>query len=393
LKYSEFVEDYIFYTAHNETPEIFHTWIGLSTLAAAAEKRLWLDRSYFKVYLNLYILLLAPAGLCAKSTSMGVQERMLKEAELNVLTGDTTKQKIIEDLCDRQDQFNISDTKLFIHSSASYITDELNALLTTGSEMSKFLVEMWGAADSYVYRPKGAGVYEVTNPYFNLMGALVPEWFASNLANDLGSTGFLARCIIVFKREKRGIWADPYIDEEQEKARRRCLERLYKIKQLYGNIEETKDAKAWYKEWYESQRISTGEDYRMSGYLERRNKVHILKVAALMALGDIRKRVEVIDYERALKIFSATDYDMRLAYQLTGANRLAPHMYRVVAILDSNKGKMPVMELARIFTPDLAYFDFQRVCQSLIHSGEAELEKDDKGQLYLTRSKRDGKKS
>ena len=318
---------------------------------------------------------------------MGLQQKLLQKAGYKILSGDTTKQKIIEDLIDAQDQHQISDTKLFLHSSATYITDELHALLQTGGDMNIFLVEMWGADESYIYRTKNAGVFEVTNPYFNLIGAMVPEMFASTLANDLSSTGLLARCIIVFKRDKRAPWPDPYIDEEQEKALKRCFDRILKIKRLYGPMKESPEAKKFYSDWYISQKISQGEDYRMAGYLERRNKVHVIKVAALMCIGDGRDEITVLDYERAINLFTLTDKDMRIAYQLTGSNKLAPYMQRMISLLDNNKGKILLIDAARIFTPDLAYYDFKNLINALIYNDEIEVKKtEETGQIFIYRS-------
>jgi len=70
MKLCKFLEDYLLFTQGNETPEIMHLWVGISVLAGAAEKRVWIDRGFFRNYLNLYIVLLGPPGVCSKSTSL-----------------------------------------------------------------------------------------------------------------------------------------------------------------------------------------------------------------------------------------------------------------------------------------------------------------------------------
>jgi len=95
MEYCAFLEHYRKYSSGNETPELMHLWVGLSVLAGACEKRLWIDQGYFRLYLNLYVILLAPAGVCAKSTSMDLGAKLLKEAGYTTMEGSITKEKII----------------------------------------------------------------------------------------------------------------------------------------------------------------------------------------------------------------------------------------------------------------------------------------------------------
>ena len=73
-----------------------HLWCGMSVLAGVAEKKIWLDRGMFNLYLNLYVFLVAPPGVCAKSTSVGIAADLLKQCGAVVVEGVSTKEKIIE---------------------------------------------------------------------------------------------------------------------------------------------------------------------------------------------------------------------------------------------------------------------------------------------------------
>jgi hypothetical protein len=388
MQYNQFLESYRIYTANNETPEIFHIWIGLSILAGACEKRLWLDRGYFNVYSNLYIILISPAGLASKSTSMDLGQQMLEEAGYHVMYGSTSKEKIIIDLCNCLKPYKITETKTFLHSSATYVSDELNVLLSTGSDMIKFLVDIWGKGSSYSYRTKNAGIFEITNPFFNLLTAVVPQWFGTNLANDLSATGLLARCILINADDKRAPWDEPFVGPKELAERDNCVSILGQIGRMYGVIKLSDEARRFYHDWYMDQKIDKSEDYRMAAYLERRNKVQILKLALLMATGDVRNVIEVVDFQRALNIFQLTDTSMRNAYLMAGSNRLAPYTARVISMLDANHGRIKLADVTRILMPDVAYYEMKQIISSLMYMDEATLDKDKHGVAYLVKKGR-----
>lgn len=378
-----FLEDYLFFTQGNETPEIMHLWVGLSVLAGAAEKRVWIDRGFFKIYPNLYTILVAPAGVCAKSTSMDLGSKLLKESGYSVLEGSILKEKIIIEMCEAQKEVDVSADVTFVHSSVTFMSDELNVLLSSGTEMIKFLVDMWGKDDLYTYKTKNSGSYEIHYPYFNFLAAAVPQWFGPSLASDMASTGLLARCVFVYEEKKRGKWPEPIISPEQYRARDRCLQHLYSMTNHFGALKLSKEFETLFREWYMLQDVSPLEDYRIASYLERRTKVHILKVASLVALGDRRAELLPIDFKRALAIFTTTEKKLRTAFLIAGGNRLAPHILRVKAILESQNGAVMLKTLYGVLHTELDPTEFKTVLQTLIETEYAKVIRGNDGKTQI----------
>jgi len=371
MRYCKFLELYKKYTENNETPEIMHLWVGLSTLAGACEKRLWIDRGIFKIYMNLYVVLVGPPGVVAKSSSIGLGRNMLKQLGYNVFEDSVLKEKIIQEMCELEKAVTIGDYT-FYHSSITYIASELNVLLASGVDMIKFLVNVWDKDDLLTYKTKNSGVYEINNPYFNLIGAAVPEWFGANVIADMNSTGFLARLIIVYEDQKRRKVPDPTPTQEQLTAKREAMNILAKIGDMYGPITFTRDATEFYNKWYEKQDIDTTQDYRIVGYLERKVKTHVLKIAGLMAVGDLRQEITVSDLERAIHILNKIEPRMRTAILLSGANRIAPFVQKAVALLEARGGEMPIKDVVRAFYTELNKDQFKELMELLEDLGYAE---------------------
>jgi len=141
----------------------------------------------------------------------------------------------------------------------------------------------------------------------------------------------------------------------------------------FGALTVDKQFDDMYSEWYIRQDISDFEDYRIASYLERRNKVHILKVAALMALGDNRMTLLPIDFERTLAVFNVTERKLRTAFLIAGGNRLAPHVLRLKAILESRGGKAPLRQLYSVVHTELDPTEFKMVVQTLIETEYAKV--------------------
>ncbi len=369
MKYTDFLENYRFYTSSNETPEIMHLWCGVSALAGAAEKKLWIDQQYFKLYLNHYIVLVGPPGVVAKSTSMGIALKMLKEAGYFTLEGSVLKEKIIEEM----EAFEKPCDAGFTHSSVTYVANELNVLLSSGVDMIKFLVDIYDKDDSYVYKTKKSGQYNIPFPHFNVMAAAVPQWFGQYVGSDMGSTGFLARCIIVYEQHKRGKYPKLTITSEQLRARSKCMEILYALGQMSGEMTFSAEADEYFCTWYREQTVNSTDDYRINSYFERRNKVHVLKLAAIMALGDLRQQITKLDLEMAIDFLNKTEKKMRLAYIIAGSNKLAPFIQQVLTILLEHKGKIEMKELIRVLCNDLDIEDIRKLVQTLEDMDEAKM--------------------
>ena len=387
--YCKFLEHYRHYTQGNETPESLHLWCGLVGIAGAAERRYWIDRDFFKIILNLYIMFLAPAGVCAKSTAMKLCSDLLEEVGCYVFEGSITKRKIVSDMTDsiKSDEIN---GKPFQHSSVTFAADEFNELISSGGgEIIKFLTTIFSKPNRYVDRTQTQGSFELPRPFLNIVGNVVPQWFSQNLANDLSSTGLLARFIIVTEKAKRGQFPKPIITPEQITSRTRALEILLWIYNNSGEIKMSDEAEAYYDAWYREQNIDQGEDFRLVDYLVRKSQIHVLKVAALMTLGDCRKIMEVIDLQRSIYILDAAEKKLSVFYKEVGSNRFGMYIERIRNILDEVK-MVPTRKITAMLSSNLTSEEIVSVLKTLKITGAAKIETI-KGVSYLIKAKKGDK--
>jgi hypothetical protein len=68
--YNNWIKAYVSHTRFSESPDAFHFWTGVATVAGALRRRVWIDERHFQWTPNFYIVLVGPPGVAAKSTSI-----------------------------------------------------------------------------------------------------------------------------------------------------------------------------------------------------------------------------------------------------------------------------------------------------------------------------------
>ena len=117
---SEFMEN----TKWGEAPDYFYFWVGVATVAAALQRKVWLNMGTFDWYPNLYTILVAPPGIVQKSSTSDLGMRLLKQIP-GIHAGPTslTWQSLYDAFLEVGTEFEVSPTEvrtqfpLYINSS------------------------------------------------------------------------------------------------------------------------------------------------------------------------------------------------------------------------------------------------------------------------------------
>ena len=77
---SDWLTKYLEYTENSESPISYHTWCGLSVIAGALQRRVYLKWGLGRViYPNLYVVLVGPSGRTRKGVAIGIAKDFLKK--------------------------------------------------------------------------------------------------------------------------------------------------------------------------------------------------------------------------------------------------------------------------------------------------------------------------
>ena len=332
---SDWLSGYLEYTENTEPPLSYHVWTGLSTIAGALQRRVYMDWVFQRIFPNMYVVLVGPSGRCKKGTAMGMGKTLMNEIpSIKITANSTTRESIIKQMIDAESGFPDPDDKmkkgtggLVYHSSLTIISDELSVFL--GQNDVKFLANLtdwYDSHDIWSYETRGRGEEEIKGVCLNMIGGTAPDWFNSILPEEAIGGGFTSRIFFIVEENKRK--TVPYHEPtKREMKLKKCLiDDLERINKLKGYYEFSEGAMETYINWYESEdgRIAKGDlpvkDARFAGYCDRR-ATHIKKLAMIMAAS--RSDILVIDnddFSRALDVMEKAEVKMPKAFSGLGTS-------------------------------------------------------------------------
>ena len=94
----DWINAYMDFTEGMPSPEIFRLWAAIGAVAAALERRVWVETAEGEVYPHLYTLLVANPGI-GKSIAIGPVERLWYDTQkLHVAPHSVTKAALVDAL-------------------------------------------------------------------------------------------------------------------------------------------------------------------------------------------------------------------------------------------------------------------------------------------------------
>jgi hypothetical protein len=143
--HSDWLEAFVRYGESSEAPISMLFWTGVATVAGALRRRVWIDQAYFQWIPNFYVIIVAPPGIVAKSTTSAIGMRLLRSVPgvkfgPDVVTWQALAQSFSTALqfVMMPDGMNHGMSALMIESS------ELGTFLNPSDrEMVDFLVTLW----------------------------------------------------------------------------------------------------------------------------------------------------------------------------------------------------------------------------------------------------------
>lgn len=269
-------------TAESETPKSFIRWAGLASIAAVAKNNVYLDKFYYKLYPNIYVMLVAKSGL-RKSFAVYLAKELVRPIDnTRVISGRNSIQAIIKELSTTTTR---SDGKPpIIDATALIASGEFANLLIEDPQSLTILTDLYDGHYNPEWKStlKGTGVEKLKNISLTLLGASNQTHLKERISAADITGGFIARTLIVLESKKarvNSLTEKPLIDFNIE-----CLlPRLRDVSNLRGTFQFDPFAKSTYDKWYES--FCEVERDDETGTMERMHD-HVLKVAMLLSLAE-----------------------------------------------------------------------------------------------------------
>jgi len=280
-------------TEGSESPREYYYWSALSAISAVVANNVYLDRFYYKLWPNIFVILVGRSGL-RKGPPIQLAKNLVEDVDsTRVFAGRSSIEAIIDDLATAFTKPSggppIMDARGFLVSSefASFIIQN-DAALTILTD----LYDRNYNSKAWDYLTKGGGKKKLKEPYLTLLGASNEIHFKDVIPDNALGGGFVARTFIIHADKKAG--RNSLTERPANMASiPELAEYLKELSKIKGQFMWTREAKEAYDAWYNEFEDAGHEDD--TGTLERISD-SILKAALLISLSrDTSLEIKVED--------------------------------------------------------------------------------------------------
>lgn len=318
-----FLQNYRTFCSGNEAHPTYHTFAALSALSALTQRKIWIDLGYFKIFPNLYTVLVGPAG-GRKTTAMDICCKLIEKMNnIPFMTDCVTKEKLIMDIRAEertvQEMPDLYKDQKIVSPTALFLTELSDFLGPSSVGMINFLTAIYDR-DTYTYKTKNKGSEKLVGPYLTILACTTPEWITTYLRSDVISGGFSRRTLFVYEWEEGKRIPRPKITDEMVVAWDEVLRHARAIQKLAGPMKWSPDAAKFFDDWYINLKIPT--DNTVVGYYKSKH-IQLIKVAMLLSLAESTNMVlETRHLQFGLELLGMMETNLLRVFQGMGRNEL-----------------------------------------------------------------------
>lgn len=338
----------------SEAPAVYHRWVCLSIMGAFVGRNVWFNFGIGNIYLNQYLMLMGSPGT-RKGSALGIGRKLLKATGYTRFAPDKcSKEQFIKEM----KQFDLSseedaDLEALVMDAPSEVyimAGEFTDFIGQGNmEFVTLLTNLWDNLDVYKH-PKITGKsVEVHQPTVNMIGANTPDGFALAFPPEALGNGFLSRVILLHADATtvKIPWPEP-LDPLQIAF---LAKRMNDVKKnIKGEISISAEARKLGAQIYKEE-IHV-DDPRFVHYQQRRF-IHLLKIACLLAVFDMRSTVSVTDVKRANTMLASAERDMPKALGEFGSSKHSQVAGKIMSHLHSVHLPQSPTQLWKVVSRDL----------------------------------------
>lgn len=382
-KSEHFIDSYMDYTAMMESPDSFHQWCAISLISTSLRRQVWLKMGHFRIYPNMYIVLVSDPGVCRKSVAISTAIHLFKDfSDIKISADSTTREALIRALKHSEETLTYGKEE-YTQSAITVVSKELSVFLGTGnSDFLSLLTDLFDCPDFWEYRTKNSGIDSISNVWLSILGASTPEWLSSSIPISAIGGGFTSRVIFVVEGKGRKKVAFPELTNKEVLIGENLKHDLLNINQLYGEFEITEQGRKYFKNWYEKHNPKLIGDKRFWGYGERKH-IHVLKLALILSVAEGNsKKVTELHLRQALYMLDAIEPGMMQAFGGAGRSTESYDIDIVTQVIKEH-GKISKQRLLEFIWRDVSPRVFDMVIDFLIDRRVIERSIEG-GQVYYT---------
>ena len=345
------MKDYLEYTSGHEAPEDFHVWVGLTIIGASLRRSVWWDNVYYKLYPNLYTVLVSPPGVGKKTTAINIGVDILKSAcpEVKIIAEKATPEGLAHRLSRPIESLkDAGGLKIEVRSEALLVAPELTTFLGREQYNEGLIVcltRLYDCANELEVTTISRKVEKLRNVFAAFLGATTPSELGKAIPASASGGGLMSRLNIIQKDgSPRSV---PFAVPIDSTYRELLVNRLQALSKVSGPIPMTGEGKIWYEDYYKRVKL-TLENNPNSQFNIERQPDHVVKVAMILAASEEGPlELNADNLERSLMILEEVRKGVGDVIKLVDSNEHGEQCQYVISAIKKNGGKMSHSDLLR----------------------------------------------
>lgn len=245
------------YTDGVPTPDQFRRWSGISLIAGALERRVWIGTGRGVSYASLYVLLVAMPGVGKKVIEVveelwqSLNEPGTSRQALRLAPHNVTKASFIDALVKAKQVRVPPIGQAMTYHALNIASEEFSVLMPNyDNEFINTFNKLWNNPANYFETRRTGTAKEVAvdAPMINLLAGYQPALMATTFPEEAWTSGWSRRLIMVYAGEpvfKDLFYTPPQLDQQ----RLEILRRLGQITQLFGEFKFNQEGYDYIKKW------------------------------------------------------------------------------------------------------------------------------------------------
>lgn len=371
-------------TKDAESPERYFWWSGIAALAATIGKNLSLDRRYYKLYPNVYVILVSSGSGLRKGLPVSLISQIMEDLSLvRVIEGRGSIQAVIAELATQR---TLENGIVLSTAQGLMCTGEFDTFLIKDSEALTILTALYNTHEhnkTWKNSLKTSPVETLKSPCLSMLAASNEVLFNDLVKGKDVEGGFIARSFIVYENKRRGINPLVYVENGKLHSPEKTLDLPelvdYLRKEVHTQIGEFKwtiKAAQTYIPYY-TDLCNLADSKNGSDKTGSMNRLgdQILKVAMLISIAkDADLTIKKDDIEEAIEKCEECIMGTKRVTMGSGTSDAAPGIAQVMKLLmGAPEHKLARKRILQRCWPDMDYIMLDRVIETLQQSGTIEI--------------------
>lgn len=328
---------------------------------------------YFKVYPNMYIMLVGNPGI-KKTTAMKLARRLVVEVgDRTIAPASITKEALTQYMAEKNSPckhvFGNEAEGFHEFTHISIFANELVNLLNAGGNpigMIDLLTDIWDS-DKFEVKTKNKGNDFIEGPFINILGCMTPEVMQNLLYQRIISGGFSRRCLFVYANHNGDPVPIPSLTPQQEKAWELCVQRGKELLKFEGRFHWTPDAEQFWKDWYCTNFKATEKcDSLVLQGFHRSKPEYLLKVAMLIACSENDELLLTAGIlKAALAFIDQVQPGIQTVFEGTGRNELSPIAGAIQRFIEASEEPVKLKRIYATFYQDADTDEINKILDHL----------------------------